>query len=358
MSEAPVSPSAQRPVGGSAHGAERPLSEAYALESAGAAFNALADTMPQIVWSTLPDGSHDYYNRHWYEFTGVPEGSTDGEGWAELFHAEDQPNAWENWRRSLETGEPYEVEYRLRHHSGEYQWMIGRALPIRAADGSIERWIGTCTNVNEQKRVALLNQILGQELSHRIKNIFAVISGLVSLTARNNPGFSDVAQELLGRISALGRAHELVRPHSDKSRREIGDVTLITLIERIFSFYPAYDEGRVRIEGGDVEIASSAATPMALLLHELATNAIKYGSLSTSSGTLTIKLVDRGDTMQLIWTESGAPSFESGEIVPGFGSRLVDLAVRNQLGGNYTRSWELEGLKLDVTIEKARIQAA
>ena len=86
-----------------------PLGNARALQSAGAAFHALADTMPQIVWSTLPDGSHDYYNAQWYAFTGVPEGSTDGEGWAGLFHPDDQAHAWELWSHSLATGEPYEL---------------------------------------------------------------------------------------------------------------------------------------------------------------------------------------------------------------------------------------------------------
>ena len=98
-----------------------------------ARFAVLADTMPQMVWSTLPDGSHDYYNARWYEFTGVPPGSTDGEAWNGMFHPDDQERAWARWRHSLATGEPYEIEYRLRHHSGEYRWTLGRALPLRDA---------------------------------------------------------------------------------------------------------------------------------------------------------------------------------------------------------------------------------
>ena len=195
-----------------------PLATEHALQSAGAAFHALADTMPQMVWSTLPDGSHDYYNARWYEFTGVPVGSTDGEGWTGMFHEDDQADAWKKWNHSLATGEPYEVEYRLRHHSGDYRWMIGRALPILNEEGEIQRWIGTCTDIDEQKRTALQNEILSQELSHRIKNIFAIVSGLISLTARANEAFGEASRDLLGRISALGRAHEFVRPHSEKSQ--------------------------------------------------------------------------------------------------------------------------------------------
>ena len=67
-----------------------------------------------MVWSTLPDGFHDYYNARWYEYTGVPAGSTDGEGWNGMFHPDDQDRAWGVWRDSLATGKPYEIEYRLR----------------------------------------------------------------------------------------------------------------------------------------------------------------------------------------------------------------------------------------------------
>jgi diguanylate cyclase (GGDEF)-like protein/PAS domain S-box-containing protein len=112
-------------------------------------FRILTDTMPQMVWSTLPDGSHDYYNERWYEFTGVTKGSTDGVGWKDMFHAEDQDGAAKAWEHSLATGEPYEMKYRLRHHSGDYRWTLGRAMPIRNAAGVIERWFGTCTDIHE-----------------------------------------------------------------------------------------------------------------------------------------------------------------------------------------------------------------
>ncbi len=112
-------------------------------------FRVLADTMPQMIWSTLPNGSHDYFNERWYEFTGAPKGSTDGDGWKDLFHPDDQERAAEIWGRSLATGEPYEINYRLRHHSGEYRWTLGRAMPIRNAAGEIERWFGTCTDIHE-----------------------------------------------------------------------------------------------------------------------------------------------------------------------------------------------------------------
>ena len=129
---------------------ERRQAEA-ALRESEARFRTLADTMPQMVWATQPDGFHDYYNARWYEFTGVPEGSTDGEAWNGMFHPDDQERAWARWRHSLATGESYEIEYRLRRHDGMYRWTLGRALPLRDEASRITRWFGTCTDIHDAK---------------------------------------------------------------------------------------------------------------------------------------------------------------------------------------------------------------
>jgi PAS domain S-box-containing protein len=154
-----------------------------ALRESEAKFRTIADAMPQMVWSTLPDGFHDYYNQQWYDFTGAPAGTTDGEGWNGMFHPEDQPHAWELWRQSLATGATYEIEYRLRHRSGEYRWVLGRALPVRNEDGAIVRWMGTCTDIHEQKRAQeelMANNRRKDDflamLAHELRNPLAPIS--------------------------------------------------------------------------------------------------------------------------------------------------------------------------------------
>ncbi|HEY6916984.1 MAG TPA: PAS domain-containing protein [Allosphingosinicella sp.] len=122
-----------------------------ALRESEEKFRGIANSINQMIWSTLPDGFHDYYNDRWYEYTGVPYGSTDGEGWNGMFHPEDQDRAWDVWRHCLETGEPYHIEYRLRHRSGQYRWVLGRAQPVRDTAGRIVRWFGTCTDIHELK---------------------------------------------------------------------------------------------------------------------------------------------------------------------------------------------------------------
>jgi PAS domain S-box-containing protein len=127
---------------------EQKLAEAR-LAASEARFQAIANSIDQMIWSTLPDGFHDYYNQRWYDYTGVPEGSTDGEAWNGMFHPDDQERAWATWRHSLKTGEPYHIEYRLRHRSGQYRWVLGRAQCVRDESGAITRWFGTCTDIQD-----------------------------------------------------------------------------------------------------------------------------------------------------------------------------------------------------------------
>jgi PAS domain S-box-containing protein len=112
----------------------------------------IIDAVPHIVWSALPDGHNDFHNQRWYEFSGLPLGSAIGGQWSNAVHPDDKDQAWAKTRHSLATGEPYEIEYRLRHHSGEYRWALVRAVPLRNDHGEIECWLGTCTDIHEAKQ--------------------------------------------------------------------------------------------------------------------------------------------------------------------------------------------------------------
>jgi len=321
-----------------------------ALNESDNRFRVLADAMPQMVWSTRPDGFHDYYNARWYEFTGVPEGSTDGEEWNGMFHPDDQPLAWAAWRHSLETGDPYQIEYRLRRADGEYRWTLGRALPLRDDSGAIVRWFGTCTDVHEQKRASEEREVIAQELSHRIKNIFAVIAGLVGFAARTKPELAGLAEDLRARITALGRAHDFVRPHSANSRPVAAQNSLHGLLGELFSPYQSADNRRIDIGGGDIEIDDRSATPLALLFHELATNATKYGALSNDRGRITLDVIAGDTDVRLRWTETGGPEVTPPGAMQGFGSQLMEMSAVRQLGGTIARDWRREGLAVTVDI--------
>ena len=457
-----------------------------AREASERRFRVLADAMPQMVWSTMPDGSHDYYNARWYEFTGVPFGSTDGAGWNDVFHPDDQARAWERWRHSLETGEPYEIEYRLRRADGAYRWTLGRALPVHDADGRIERWFGTCTDIQdikttedklrlseerlrlalgaaemigtfvwdvegdrltgdaglarlfgqapaamaaglshaallqvvdpadrdwvqqrvlraietgehyevehrvlqdsgelrwvvargrcrrdgpdgalrfsgavvditERKRAEEGQELLAKELSHRIKNIFTVIGGMVSLSAMSATAeVKGFAATLRRRLQALATAHEYVRPHHGEAR-SAGGTTLKGLLATLLAPYGADEAERMRLTGDDVPIGVKAATSLALILHELATNAAKYGALSQSEGSIAITLARLGDRIGLTWQERGGPEVAGPPERRGFGTILAERGAITQLGGSIAQDWAPEGLTLRLEVPLARL---
>lgn len=304
----------------------------------------LADSIPAIAWSADPEGNFEYFNQRMLDFTGKPNEKS-----GEAFHPEDWPKASTAWRHALDTGETYEVEHRFCRSDGEYRWMISRAVPVRDSNGNIVRWFGTAVDIHDIYEASASRDLLAKELSHRIKNIFAVVSGLISLSARKQPEFKGFADELVSMIHALGRAHEYVRPSEGKLRR-----TLHGLLSDLFSPYGSGDAARVAVSGDDSKVAARAATPLALVFHELATNSAKYGALATETGTVDLTVTDKGDTLQLCWVERGAPP-RKGEMVEGFGSRLVEMSVTGQLGGKWERRFEPDGMICELTISKAAI---
>ncbi len=444
-------------------------------------FRVMTAAMPQMVWTTKPDGFHDFYNDRWYEFTGVPYGSTDGEGWNAMFHPDDQARAWTRWRHSLATGDPYEVEYRLRHHTGVYRWTLGRAMPLRDAQGRIERWFGTCTDIEdlkraeeearklaaivehskdfigiadedgrvlhvnaagrrlvglpddeaarttavpdyfapecratvtdtvlptvrregwwegeltfrhfgtgegvpvlysvfpvhdtrggligyatvtrdlrERKRAEEARDLLIKELSHRIKNIFAVVEGIAALSARTDPAARPFVAAFRQRLGALAHAHEYVRPHSPASAPKVKGQTLFGLMRLIMAAYGQDGRERIAMGGDDIAVGDRTATAFALIMHEQATNAMKYGGLSTEAGTVRLTGRRDGDTYELVWAESGGPPVSGPPTRRGFGTVLAERSVAGQLDGTLEHAWNADGLVMRLTVPAANLDA-
>ncbi|MCQ4162589.1 PAS domain S-box protein [Roseomonas sp. GC11] len=136
-------------------------------------FRVIADAVDQMIWSTGPEGEADYFNQRWYDYTGLPSGSTHGDAWLAAFHPEDRAHTRRLWLDCVTTGAPYEVEYRLRHHSGEYRWVIGRALPLLGENGVIRRWYGTCTDVHALKLAEAALRDLTATLEQRVADAVA-----------------------------------------------------------------------------------------------------------------------------------------------------------------------------------------
>ncbi|HTZ69938.1 MAG TPA: PAS domain-containing protein [Acetobacteraceae bacterium] len=318
-------------------------------------WRTVLNIVPQMVWSTLPDGRVDYYNSRWYEFTGVAPGETDGDTWPAVFHPEDQARALAVWRNAVATGGFYEIEYRLRHHSGEYRWALGRGVPLRAEDGSIVRWFGTCTDIHALKRSEEARDLVTQELSHRIKNIFTVVSAIVSLSAREAPEAAVFSGRLTDRLLALATAHDHVLPRSGahSGLPEDGQ-SLHGICESLLAPYRAR-HNRIDIAETKLRVGVSAASSLALVIHELATNAMKYGALSVSGGAVSLDCEESEPEISLIWQERGGPPIEATPEKSGFGSSLVMRAATMQLGGKLTYDWGRDGLTMTFRIPRERL---
>ncbi|WP_437752116.1 hybrid sensor histidine kinase/response regulator [Sorangium sp. So ce1389] len=165
---------------------------ADALRESEARFRELADAMPQIVWTSGPDGRVDYFNRRWCERTGMTEPEGLGEGWVSSLHQDDRERCLALWHRAVVTGEPYEIEYRLGGVAGrEYRWYLGRAVPVRGPEGDIARWYGTCTDIHDQKCAEARLKEADQRkdeflamLAHELRNPLGPIRNAVEILRR------------------------------------------------------------------------------------------------------------------------------------------------------------------------------
>lgn len=326
-----------------------------ALRKSEAEFRTITEAMPQIVWATRPDGYHEFYNARWYEFTGVPHGSTDGEGWKGVFHPDDEKAAMRLWRNSLATGEPYEVEYRLRHRSGEYRWVLGRAQPVRDKDGAIIRWLGTCTDIHELKIGEEQRQLMLGEMNHRVKNTLAMVHAIVSQTLRQADNLKDASAAIQARIGMMAQAHDRL------VYSKWTDTRILAVIEAALGPHRNRN-GHFTLDGPDIPIGSKQALALTMALHELATNAAKYGALSTDDGkvaiTWSIGQAVEGDegTFTFIWAETCGPPVTAPKR-RGFGSRMIEQALAGYFGGEGELGFLSTGLTFKLKAPRAGLTA-
>lgn len=307
-------------------------------------FHTMADSIPQLAWMTEPDGWIFWYNRRWYDYTGTTLEEMQGWGWRKVHHPDHIDRVVENFARAFETGEPWEDIFPLRGKDGRFRWFLSRAMPIRDDDGRVLRWFGTNTDVTEQKEAEERQTLLMREIDHRAKNALAVAQAVVNLTRADTIGEYKKAVE--GRIAALARAHSLLAA----SRWEGADIR--SLVEDELAAYGDLSDPRFRLDGEPMNVAANVAQPLALVLHELATNAAKYGALSNATGRLDIAWENRGDKTVLRWAESGGPEVAAPPTT-GFGSTLLDLLIRELGGATLDREWAPAGFRCRIEIPVA-----
>lgn len=247
---------------------------------------------------------------------------------------------------------PYEIDFRIMHGS-DVRWVSARG---RGEDqGIIGRiMFGVFLDVTERKLAEEAREMLASEMSHRVKNLFAIASALSEIASRSAITPREMAKDLSQRLAALGRAHELVRPTLNEPQKATPLASLLAVL------LGAYDDrgvigDRIRVSVPDVMAGEGSITTMALVIHELATNSIKYGSLSRAGGTLDLSgTADEGD-VTIIWTEKGGPPVSVARGQAGFGSKLVNRSIITQLGGSIVFDWPTEGLIVSLRMRKDRL---
>jgi len=309
------------------------------------------DLIPQKVWSAKPDGEADFFNKRWHKFTG--NNSSFGMGWLRSVHPDDVERTKAAWQAAVESGQQYELELRLLTAEGDYRWVLSRAYPLKNSANKIERWFGTSTDVNQLKMLQEERRVISQELRHRIKNVFAVGSSLISLSARG--GSEEVrkfAAALRDRFSSLSRVYDYVgTDSSDRLISSRGAERVQAFMSRLVAPYVSNDGSqRIHVHGDDPVLSASASTPLALAIHELATNCVKYGALSNDTGSVDLAILNQSDLVRIVWTESGGPKIESPPQASGFGSSLIATMCNGQLKAELKHEWLPDGLQVTIDI--------
>jgi PAS domain S-box-containing protein len=234
--------------------------------------------------------------------------------------------------------------------------------PVKDAKGKVIGTSKIARDISERKRAAEQQEMLVREMRHRIKNAFAVVSGIVRLTALSAATPEEMSCQVRERLAALSRAHDLTHPGLlEPESRTSPPMTFHALVRAIFSPYLDSDASTERmpviIRGPDVPIGEHAVTGMALVLHELATNAIKCGALSSINGSVHIEVSVADGQFQMAWQEKGGPQLNGSPQQEGFGSLLTRRIVTGQFGGEISYDWKSQGLAVHLSAPLERLGA-
>ena len=266
---------------------------------------------------------------------------------------DEEPRILERIRRGERTDHYETVRQRKDGSSVDISLTVS---PIRDLRGKIIGASKIARDITERKRAEERQDLLLREMDHRIKNLFALAIGIVSLSGRSARNVQDLVRTVRERLSALARAHALTLSHSDSQGTK--PTTLHSLIRTIIAPHDNIEEAqgeRLTIAGPDLGISGSAISSVALLLHEFGTNSAKYGALSAPNGQVEIVGAEHGQTYVLTWTERGGPAIPAPPADEGFGATLTRATVSGQLGGKISQDWRPEGLVIRLSFARERL---
>lgn len=256
-------------------------------------------------------------------------------------HPDDRAHRDEALRRALEETGDYDVEYRIHTPAGDERWIAVRGQVFRRADGTPLLIVGVSQNITERKRAEEHRTLLANELSHRVKNTLATLQAIVGQTIRNASSLEEAGETLSSRIQSMDAANDLLVNERWES------AAMHDLVKRALAPFRSVNGDRFVVEGPVVRIPPRVAVGLALALHELATNAAKYGALSSPSGRidLTWTVIDgvKPDRLRVRWEESGGPPVNQPTRV-GFGTQLIKRVLASEIAGTVELDYQTTGV--------------
>jgi len=308
------------------------------------------------LWSWNVDTDALAMDDHAYDLWGIDRGiDVNFEDLSARIHPADRDRVRAAFTATRSIIGAYEIDFRIMN-GDELKWISARGQGDDA--GMVQRiMFGIFMDVTGRKQAEEGRELLAGEMSHRVKNLLAIASGLTHITSRSTKTVEDMARELTQRLTALGRAHDLVRPvpgQTEAPAALLGD--LLTVLLAPYDD-PAAFSGRIRVSVPRMSVGESATTIFALIVHELATNSLKYGALSVDTGTLDVSCTTQEEAVTVVWTENGGPKVTSAAVLAGYGSRLIERSVAGHLGGSINYDWAEDGVIVTLKVDPARLAA-
>ena len=314
-------------------------------------FGLLADNISQLAWIANPAGGILWFNRRWFDYTGLTPEELQGYGWQRMLHPEHIERVNQRIAVDLASGDDWEDTFPILGKDGQFRWFLSRASPQRDAAGKIINWFGTATDITQQREAERRIELLLMEVNHRSKNLLSVVQSMARRTASTS---EDFIPRLERRIAALAANQDVL------VQRNWAAVPLRELIAAQLLFLEQAD-AQTQVSGPDMVIQPGTAEALSMTLHELATNAEKYGAYSVPAGLVRISW-DIGGTAAdaefvLRWTESGGPKVVQNK-EPGFGSRIIRDVPRGRLRGEVETEFAPQGFRFTLRCPAANVLAA
>ncbi|MBV9692675.1 MAG: PAS domain-containing protein [Alphaproteobacteria bacterium] len=258
-----------------------------------------------------------------------------------LFHPDDWEGMQRAWRRATPSEPSFQQEIRIVRASGETRWGLVAAAVTFGAEGQPQRISGVTVDITDRKEAERRQLLLAREVDHRARNALAVVQAIVRL------GRSKSVEEYIaaveGRVRALSLSHDLL----SQSRWQGADIG--RLVAEEFAPYQVDSERRAVFSGPSIILPADRAQSVALVIHELATNAAKYGALSSSSGRVDLRWDIRDGFLILDWTETGGPVVEK-PTAKGLGTKIIESTVQHHKGDHASFDWRPQGLRFKVAL--------